>query len=125
MTEEVKLRTEALRWAHFRDDCNDEYYTCPVQDKCSNYNSVLCDLRTAADLIESLSAELEQVKKERDAAVEQMSEYCEFCVRYGWKVDELCYNCKMHVLPFDDDEGERENYWQWRGVKMGEDVQHD
>lgn len=86
MTEEAKLRTEALRWAYLRDDCNDEYYTCPVQDKCSNYNSVLCDLRTADDLIESLSAELEQVTKAHDAAVKHLLEchktICPTCIHH-------------------------------------------
>lgn len=96
MTDEVKLRIAALRWSHSHDDCTDADDTCPVRDECFRHISVLCDLRTAADLIESLAAEnellnaaiavtgriecerdmiehvLEQVKRERDAAVEDI-----------------------------------------------------
>ena len=35
-----------------------------------------CYARKAADLIESLAAELEQVKRERDAAVEDLKDRC-------------------------------------------------
>ena len=62
-------------------------------------------LREAAKLIESLSAELEHVKRERDAAVETMAENprCETCKHYtpGY----FCLGCK------------RGDKWQWRGVK--------
>lgn len=62
-------------------------------------------MHKAADQIESLSAELEQVKRERDAAVETMAENprCETCKHYtpGY----FCLGCK------------RGDKWQWRGVK--------
>lgn len=69
----------------------------------------------AADLIESLSAELEQVKRERDAAVEDFTE--------AMKYSEGCIFCK-HLNVIDDDGGcdmpkilPGESCWQWRGVK--------
>lgn len=78
----------------------------------------------AADLIESLSAELEQVKAERDAAVKQLKEvdaeglYCSHC-----KHDALCEG-PIHL---DCRDCERESCpchtcanncnWQWRGVQ--------
>lgn len=70
----------------------------------------------AADLIESLSAELEQVKRERDAAVESMRGWCAFCAHdeRGKLLREspVCLAC-MHNM---DDEDLEDN-WQWRGVK--------
>ena len=65
-----------------------------------------------ADLIESLAAELEQVKRERDAAVEDVAKLkrCEHCRGYEefLKPDgniERCNEC------------EERSHWQWRGVK--------
>lgn len=67
----------------------------------------------AADLIESLSAELEQVKRERDAAVEDVSGYCATCA--------FVDDCAKHDLNdsapyFRWFYGDCED-WQWRGVK--------
>lgn len=63
--------------------------------------------RNAANLIESLSAELEQVKRERDAAVEDMVRLCAICVHCRgcdeWD-DEVCMTCN------------NKSKWQWRGV---------
>ena len=72
------------------------------EDNCN----VLDYIDEAADLIESLAAELEQVKRERDAAVEDLrtkAYYCETCAHYtpGY----FCSGCR------------NKSNWQWRGAK--------
>ena len=71
-----------------------------------------------ADLIESLSAELEQVKRERDAAVEDLSDHgmlCVLCMHENKAVDEEpCKSCS-HASTVN-----RHTNWQWRGVKEEE-----
>lgn len=81
------------------------------EDNCN----VLDCIDEAADLIESISAELEQVKRERDAAVEDFTE--------AMKHSESCIFCK-HLNVIDDDGGcdmpkilPGESCWQWRGAK--------
>ena len=72
----------------------------------------------AADLIESLVAELEQVKRERDAAVEDLRGACAFCAHVreclvtGCTGDmgEACKQCPCETCFHDSN-------WQWRGVK--------
>lgn len=107
MTEEANVCMEILlKAAHVGSsfDC----HGCPAYAACptgtAGWNNE-CIFDTAADLIESLSAELEQVKRERDAAVETMAENprCETCKHYtpGY----FCLGCK------------RGDKWQWRGVK--------
>ena len=63
----------------------------------------------AADLIESLSADLERVTKERDAAVEDLKEFnsCYHCIYY--KTAECNDKCYFIIGNKPD--------WQWRGVK--------
>ena len=64
----------------------------------------------AAALIESLSAEMERVKRERDAAVEELS------------YSRQCSICKKHLSEGGDCYGNHKcgngnPDWQWRGVK--------
>ena len=134
MTDEAKLIVEALRedaeWAHANE------WETPI---------TLGDhLEAAADLIESLSAELERaqalaearlkrknmyrersarslfekialenelrkVKRERDAAVEDMKihKFCHHCVE-GDRESERCYSC------------DHKCNWQWRGAREDE-----
>ena len=87
MTEEVRELVELLR---DEDNCN-----------------VLDYIDDAANIIESLSAQLDQVTRERDAAVEDMrtkAYYCETCVHYtpGY----FCPGCR------------NKSNWQWRGVEV-------
>ena len=69
------------------------------------------DFGSAADLIESLSAQLDQVTRERDAAVSDFTEYansaaiCAFCKDFEF--DKPC-----------DKDIRREDCWQWRGVEV-------
>lgn len=51
---------------------------------------------------EKLRAELEQVRRERDAAIEDLSGQCEYCSR-----NDECINRK----------GPHWNCWEWRGSK--------
>lgn len=126
MNEEVKFRIAVLRWAHFHEDCTDANDTCPAYDECFRFNSVLCDLRTAADLIESLSAQLEKVTRERDAAVNMLKEHaaCDDCKRFGEvKCPEKdsffdCIFCSNEECICNNCEnGDR---WQWRGAEVKE-----
>lgn len=117
MTEETKRCVEALRWSHYHDDCTDENDTCPVKDECFRCDSVLCNVRIAADLIESLSAQLEQVTKDRDAAVEDIKEAA--------KTGCLCYVCESnnqgHCSAFDRGIFEGAvmcGQYKWRGVEV-------
>ena len=63
----------------------------------------------AADLIERLSEELEQVKRERDAAIRDARRggHCVKCKHWGTKrCLDCCYSFGV---------GENDN-WEWRGV---------
>ena len=73
----------------------------------------------AADLIESVSAELEQVKRERDAAVKDLrtfTEPCRACAHVG--SNDICHECRFELI-----EGHHitRTGWQWRGVKEEKD----
>lgn len=66
----------------------------------------------AAEALSMIRDELEQVKKERDAAVEDLRVAsiegymdCNWCA--GKKDQTQCYNCSFA------------NNWQWRGLKEG------
>lgn len=65
-------------------------------------------LREAAKIIESLSDQLEQVTRERDAAMEdlEMLADCETCIHDD---DEACEHCCDCIT--------RGN-WQWRGAEV-------
>lgn len=99
MTEEAKLAADTLRkMANFK-----QFLAFP-QDTGRIINA-------CADLIESLSAQLEQVTRERDAAVEELS--------YTRK----CSICKKHLSEGGDCYGNHKcgngnPDWQWRGVEV-------
>lgn len=74
----------------------------------------------AADLIESLAAELEQVKRERDAMFEQIesARSCRTCKHDDFCTGnvESCETCrKRKKCPCNPSQPECN--WQWRGVK--------
>ena len=96
MTEEAKLIVAALQTScEENGSCPD----CPVNYWCHAKNGVRLE-DAAADLIESLSEQLEQVTRERDAAVNELvkleypipcesdelggSEYCEENCRFKY-----------------------------------------
>lgn len=103
MTEEARELVELLR---DEDNCN-----------------VLDYIDDAADLIESLSAQLDQVTRERDAAIRQQLEAdknnpfaCNFC-----KHDEVCDGRLLACGDCDMDcpcnTCVDRDKWQWRGVE--------
>lgn len=106
MTDKAKRIVEALRMCPVSGySCND----CPVYTPGITCQNEL----NAADLIESLSAELEQVKQERDAAVEDLrsAAYCGDCVNYTTAIEvEPCKACFAN-------RGFTKPNWQWRRVK--------
>lgn len=81
------------------DWCGGEEWNIPI---CMGYNQ-----REASDAIEKLQSELEQAKKERAAAVEDLKSICE-------DSGDGCGICKH--LPCAEKHG-RCIGWQWRGVK--------
>jgi hypothetical protein len=105
MADEVRRIVEWLRV----ESCNSCIFS--RLGDCRSFDD--CLERTAADLIESLSAELEQVKQERDAAVEDLrsAAYCGDCVNYTTAIEnEPCKACLVN-------RGFTKPNWQWRGVK--------
>ena len=119
MTKEAKRIVAALRVVCDERSCED----CPCYDWC-HMRKVNCLDDAAANMIESLSAQLEQVTRERDAAIRQQLEAyknnpfaCNFC-----KHDEVCdgrllacgdcdMDCPCNTC-IDHDK------WQWRGVEV-------
>lgn len=114
MTEEAKRTVEHLRENAEFQWCSD----CYVGDECGGAYHSNCHFLRIADLIESLSAELEQVKQERDAAVKDLrtfTEPCRACVHVG--SNDICHECGFELI-----EGHHitRTNWQWRGVKEEE-----
>lgn len=72
MMDDVKRCVEHLRANAEFQWCSD----CYISDGCGDAYKANCYFLRIADLIESLAAELERVKRERDAAVEDLKDYC-------------------------------------------------
>lgn len=89
----IGVLREYAEWAHANE------WECPIA--LQDY------LEEAADTIEKLQAELEQVKKERDAAVDDLKSVCD-------DSGDGCGICK-HV-PCAEKYG-RCIGWQWRGLR--------
>lgn len=98
MTDKAQKIIAALRTA-----CGETCDDCPADEWChGNGTRSLED--DAADLIESISVELEQVKRERDAAVADINMCCpcDVCTR-------SCTSYKVN--PYDECAE-----FEWRGV---------
>lgn len=119
---DIKLRIAGLMWAGCHDDCTHGSDSCPVAVECSRSNTLLCDQHTAAKLIEFLATELEQVKRERDVAVEELKEYltCHGCVNDDFckKDYPVCDGCALEKCPCYSCTGL--SNWQWRGTNRRE-----
>ena len=109
MTEEAKLIVDTLRYC---EESGARCGNCPSgHDKSGIPN---CHSQSKiADLIESLSAQIEQVTRERDAAVEDM------------KIIRSCRQCKTWQEYFKDngdvspcEDCDMYSNWQWRGVEV-------
>ena len=106
MTEKAKRIVAALRVVCDERSCEG----CPCSDWCHK-RKVNCLDDDAADLIESLSAQLEQVTRERDAAVKDMyhassdgGSFCDICVYKNNGCDER--------------EARDIECFEWRGVEV-------
>lgn len=77
-----------------------------VSDTVEYATEIVLNARKGAALIESLSEQLEQVTRERDAAVEDLKihKFCHHCIE-GDHESERCYTC------------DHKCNWQWRGVR--------
>ena len=65
---------------------------------------------------EKLRAELKQVKRERDAAVEQLHGICESCVHYTpYHNRGECASCEHEIVR--DKKITPSDNWEWRGQK--------
>jgi hypothetical protein len=73
-------------------------------------NYLASQLRCAIRDIERLSAQLEQVTRERDAAIKDIDRWCGTCKR-SYLNDDTVDICKYAK------ECNKCNYWQWRGVQ--------
>lgn len=132
MTEEAHKTAKAMH----QNECEDCVFN-PTKLGCRwRKKGMYCDtdLHSAADLIESLSAQLEQVEmerdglnimlaqaqamletrtKERDAAVKQLGEValCQDCAHYKHNGGDCSGElfCMSHETGFK---------WQWRGVEV-------
>lgn len=74
----------------------------------------------AANLIESLSAQLEQVTRELDAAVRDAHGVCRACIHYNghYPAGDIMSCCKFEECVHGADDWESEDHWQWRGVEV-------
>ena len=107
MTEEVRKCVEVLRY------CEESGACCGGCPSGKNEQGIPnCYSQShIADLIESLSAQLDQVTRERDAAVKGLARYrgCIDCARYDEeivKTNPLCDGCSFG------------SKWQLRGVEV-------
>ena len=77
-----------------------------------------CDLEEAAEAIEKLQSELEQVKAEKEAALRDFKKIaqeglCTVCEHYNCDLsDTICADCKGTPYIITDN-------FQWRGVQGG------
>lgn len=109
MNNEAKRIVESLRICHSLKDCRDCKFIDSEIDEAGCVENLF---HGAANLIESMAAELEQVKRERDAAVRDMAviKFCAVC-RHDDTKDELplaCTSC-----------GSGKQNWRWRGLCKG------
>lgn len=74
-----------------------------------------CLLRKAADLIESLSEELEQVKRERDAAVNDLKLW--HCFSCNNKSTPYCQECSRNRVRLIKGYMSGRDHYEWCGVK--------
>lgn len=107
MTEEAKLAADTLRkMANFK-----QFLAFP-QDTGRIINA-------CADQIESLSAQLEQVTRERDAAVDELKGECDVCAnrkdctapKCRKSQHKECEECPCRTCIYDTN-------WKWEGVEV-------
>lgn len=125
MTNEVKRYVEALRMCDLPKNVQPvAFFVC--RDCLAYEADVECRINlTAADLIESFAAELEQVKRERDAAIADMERLqgliCQVCKEYYQPDPESReYSCRVYGDHFGEIAEDGLLYcgkFKWRGVQ--------
>lgn len=87
--------------------------------KCANaVRQAATALSTLQAENKKLRAELEQVKRERDVAIEQLHGHCPACAHYTPNHNEgLCRFCCFEIA--QDTNVEINDNWKWRGPKEG------
>lgn len=108
---DIEMLIEQLRW--WADHCDRTNYGCHAR-------TFLLDAATALSTLqaenEKLRAELEQVKRERDVAIEQLHGHCPACAHYTPNHNEgLCRFCCFEVAR--NTNVEINDNWEWRGQK--------
>ena len=104
MTEEVRKCVEILRYCDESGGCCGG---CPSGKTNGIPNCY--SISHIANIIESLSAQLDQVTMERDAAMEDLSAHrpCDAC---GYEPQEdTCVRCRSYT---------ERPYWKWRGAEV-------
>lgn len=81
-----------------------------ICDECPYQGEPCSKLENLKDFL----AYIQQLERERDAAVELLHGFCGACANEGKY--EICVECS-HRLPFEPDD--KDDYWQWRGVQEG------
>ena len=111
MTEQAKKCATALRWFSSGNDAR-HCKKCNYSFRHDRENPCINRLiREAADLIESLSVQLDQVTRERDVAISDLnfagSESGNFCAICKYN-DESCHQRQI----------EEPDCFEWRGVEV-------
>ena len=80
-------------------------YSCPLHSEC--HGLVEYVIKDLLDLVLMYESHLEQVERERYAAIADLKLYagCKVCKHGDFKFPKECMDC-----------GDETNYWQWRGV---------
>ena len=113
MNEEAKLIVDTLRY------CEESGARCGGCPSGINEQGIPnCHSQSnIANLIESLSAQLDQVTRERDAAMEDLKDtgmLCVYCLHEKKSIyEEPCNKCSRVNADA------KRNNWQWRGVEKG------
>lgn len=108
MNKEARRIVEALR---FKEDF--ECIECPIPAGNCEEN---CLLDVAADLIESLSAQLDQVTRERDAAVKDLKLW--YCFSCNNKSTPYCQECTRNRVRLVKGYLSGRNHYEWRGAEV-------
>lgn len=104
--EEIKKRLERCEDTTHCNTCESSFY-CKVEEDALTY-------------IQQLEAQLEQVTRERDAAVRDAHGVCRACIHYNghYPTGDIMSCCKFEECVHGADDWESEDSWQWRGVEV-------
>lgn len=109
MTDNAKLIVNTLRACAAETQCSKCVVFCGDDE---------CLFTAAAKEIEALAAELEQVKRERDSAVKDLTLWnCFSCKHAGYAHSEVCASCIYNRNRLAKGYVSGRNLYEWRGVK--------